>query len=134
VEQYIGADVVAELVAENQQRYADPQRQFRQLDLTRDALPKVDVIHCRDCFVHLTEREILRAIDNIRRSGSTYLLTTTFPQIKKNKGLGVGWRALNLQLRPFKFPKPLKLINEGCTEEGGRYADKSLGLWRIAEI
>jgi hypothetical protein len=35
-------------------------------------------------------------------------------------------------LPPFSFPKPIKVINEGCPERG--YSDKSLGLWRIAEL
>ena len=132
--QYIGADVVAELVSANQRRYGNDRRQFQHLDLTRDTLPAVDVVFCRDCFVHLTPREILSAISNIQRSECKYLLTTTFPSVSQNKGLGIGWRPLNMQLRPFRFPEPLKLINEGCTEQDGRYADKSLGLWRIADL
>jgi hypothetical protein len=26
------------------------------------------------------------------------------------------------------------MLNEGCTEGGGAFADKSLGLWRVAEL
>jgi hypothetical protein len=132
--QYIGADVVAELVAENQKCYGGAGREFRQLNLIRDALPAVDVIFCRDCLVHLTTEETLTAIENIRRSGSIYLLTTTFPTVRQNRALGVGWRPLNLQRPPYLFPEPVQLINEHCTENGGAYADKSLALWRIADL
>jgi hypothetical protein len=41
---------------------------------------------------------------------------------------------LNLQLPPFNFPAPLRLIEENCTEDGGKYADKSLGLWRLSDL
>ena len=44
------------------------------------------------------------------------------------------WRPLNLELSPFDFPKPLKIINEKCTEYNGIYADKSLGLWLLDDI
>jgi hypothetical protein len=26
------------------------------------------------------------------------------------------------------------VINEGCTEAGGDYADKSLALWRVGDL
>jgi hypothetical protein len=41
---------------------------------------------------------------------------------------------LNLISAPFQLPRPLALLNEGCTEGGGAYADKSLGVWSLAEI
>jgi hypothetical protein len=44
------------------------------------------------------------------------------------------WRPLNLQRPPFGLPAPHRIIVEGCTEEGGAYRDKALGLWRIAEL
>jgi hypothetical protein len=44
------------------------------------------------------------------------------------------WRPLNLELPPFNFPKPVKLINEQCTEGNGEYTDKHLGLWFLDEV
>ena len=40
------------------------------------------------------------------------------------------WRPLNLERPPFNLPAPALLLNEGCTEGGDTFADKSLGLWR----
>ncbi|MBL0029993.1 MAG: hypothetical protein IPO95_13365 [Rhodanobacteraceae bacterium] len=48
--------------------------------------------------------------------------------------LGIFFRPLNLQKPPFNLPKPFEIISEACTENGGGFADKSLGLWRIADI
>lgn len=132
---YIGADIVAEIVQHNQQQYASPRRRFVQLDLASDPLPKVDVVLCRDCLVHLSFATVFRAFANLKQSGSSYLLATTFPDLKNNRDVADGdWWAQNLELSPFNLPKPLHLINEGCTEEGGAYADKSLGLWPIADL
>ena len=44
------------------------------------------------------------------------------------------WRPLDLERDPFGFPAPLELLNERCTEGGGIFADKSLGLWRTADL
>jgi hypothetical protein len=41
------------------------------------------------------------------------------------------WRPINLERAPFNWPAPVELIVEECTESGGVFADKSLGLWRI---
>lgn len=134
---YIGADIVAELVERNAARYggADARRSFVRLDITRDALPRADVVLCRDCLVHLSDAHIFAAFANLRRSDSRYLLTTTFTGLDANRDVADGdWRPLNLQLAPFHLPPPLALIVEGCTEEGGAYADKSLGLWEIAAL
>jgi hypothetical protein len=49
-------------------------------DLTRDPLPKVDLVLCRDCLVHLSFDDIYESLDNLRRSGSMLLLTTTLAE------------------------------------------------------
>ena len=44
------------------------------------------------------------------------------------------WRTINLERPPFNFPKPMKLINEECTLDGGMHTDKCLGLWKLDSI
>jgi SAM-dependent methyltransferase len=132
LDRYIGADIVAAIIAENSRIHADAKREFRVLDITSDALPNVDVILCRDCLVHLPYAAILSAVQNFKRSGSKYLLTTTFTARSENHDIPAGsWRPLNLQAAPFNFPPPERLIDERCTEDGGQYPDKSMGLWKI---
>jgi len=136
LDRYIGADIVTDLVEANAARFRDdPVREFRSLDMTGDPLPAADLVLCRDCLVHLSFADIERALRNLRRSGSRYLLTTTFTELGTNDDIVTGdWRPLNLCREPFGFPEPLAVLVEGCTEEGGAYADKSLGLWEIATI
>lgn len=131
---YTGGDLVDELVKRNQQQYGAANIRFRQFNLLVDRLPSVDLIFCRDCLVHLSLEQADRALRNICQSNSKYLLTTTFPMHPVNRDiLTGGWRTLNLQSPPFSLPSPLKLINEEC-REGEDVFDKSLGLWKIAEI
>ncbi len=133
--QYTGADVVDELIELNKQHYSTDKRTFMKLDLIKDPLPSVDLIFCRDCFVHLSNRDILKALGNIRKSNSIYLFTTTFTDCEENMDIITGdWRVINLQMDPFKLPEPLMILNENCTEGEGTYNDKSLGLWEISEL
>jgi hypothetical protein len=136
VEQYIGVDIVEAIIKKNQATYTDPQHSFVCLDIIEDPLPPADLMLCRDCLVHLNFAQAIKAIRNFQRSGITYLLTTTFTGRETNVDLGEGdiWRTLNLEQSPFHFPKPLKLINENCTEGDNKFNDKSLGLWRIDDI
>jgi hypothetical protein len=133
VDEYIGLDIVPQLVADNAQRFGGGNRRFAVADLAVDTLPRTHVILCRDCLVHLPLRDAVAVVRNFRRSGSDYLLSTTFPDTTANDELiqAGGWRPLNLELPPFDLGPPLRLLNEGTTEYGDRYRDKSLGLWRL---
>ena len=135
VQTYIGADIVPALIAESRYRYGNAHREFITLDLTADALPDADLMLCRDALVHLSFDDIFRVLANLRRSNIVYLLTTTFAEADENEDITTGdWRVLNLEEPPLHFPEPLHLINEHCTESEGQYQDKSLGLWRVAEL
>jgi hypothetical protein len=128
LDEYVGADIVSDLVADNQRKYGGRGRRFIKADIMRDELPVADIILCRDFLVHLSYEDIRRAVQNFKLSAATYLLATTFPRLQANSDIVTGqWRPLNLQLAPFHFPRPIRIVFEGCTEAGGRYADKSSG-------
>ena len=130
---YTGVDIVPALVETLRGKF--PGRRFECQDLVTELLPQADVVFCRDCLVHLPVEEVKTVVRNIVKSGAAWLLTTTFPSSGTNTEVRwSGWRPINLQGAPFNLPAPVKLINEGCTEDGGKYADKSLGLWRVAEL
>lgn len=132
---YIGVDVVEELIARNQREHGSSKRTFIACDLTRDPLPKADLILCRDCLVHFSFADVRAALRNFRRSGAEYLLTTTFVDRAANRNILTGrWRVLNLQAPPFHLPEPLATVDEQCVGAGGVYRDKRLALWRFANI
>jgi hypothetical protein len=132
---YTGADIVEELVARNQAAYGNERRRFRALDLSRGDLPAVDLVFCRDALVHFSFDDVFTALRNVKRSGSKYLLTTTFTGRDRNIDIRTGqWRPINFEKPPFNLPKPVLVINEKCTEGDGSWGDKSLGLWRVADL
>lgn len=132
---YTGVDIVEALIAGNARRYATADRRFLCADMTRVDLPAADLILCRDGLVHLSFADARAAIRNFRRSGSRYLLATTFVGRPTNQDTATGgWRVLNLQAAPFAFPTPLALIDERCSHFGGVYRDKRLGLWALETI
>jgi hypothetical protein len=135
VDQYIGVDVVRELVSRNEQLYSSPSRKFVHADITTDPIPYGDVLFCRDCLVHFADDDLWRALANFRASGARYLITTTFADRRSNSPISTGgWRPLNLEAPPFSFPQPLDRIDERCLHSGGIYRDKQLGLWEMSAL
>ncbi|MGV8018255.1 MAG: class I SAM-dependent methyltransferase [Ignavibacteria bacterium] len=135
VHKYIGADIIENIIADDNAKYGNDKFDFRVINLIDDSLPDADMILCRDCLVHLNYTQLQKVLDNLHSSRIEYLLTTTFPDRDKNNNIVTGdWRPINLFLAPFNFPEPLKLINENCTEENGAFSDKSLALWRIKDL
>jgi hypothetical protein len=97
VERYIGVDVLREVIAQNEWRHVSAQRSFTRADLTQQQLPLMDAILCRDLLTHLPFADIFAVLANFKRSGATYLLTTTFTGARQNReSSGGDWRTLNL--------------------------------------
>jgi hypothetical protein len=127
IERYVGLDIVPELIAENRKRYRDDGIEFGILDVIRRAPPEADLVLMRDLLIHFSFSDAASAMLNVRRSGATWLLTTTYTEIQENRDIVTGrWRPINLELAPYRMPPPLELIREH--ELGG----KSLGLWRLS--
>lgn len=130
---YVGADIVPDIVAANQQRW--PRDTWQVLDIVQDDLPQVDMVFCRDCLVHLPLDQVTEALRNIQRSGSKHLMTTTFPLIPEGNGdIPIGsWRRLDLQAPPFNLPAPVAIYNE-CNSGPSCPGDKSLGVWYLKDL
>lgn len=132
LDSYLGIEVVEGLAAANQARYGGQRRRFTSLDIIRDPLPSADLILCRDVLVHLKNGQVSAALRNFRRSGSRFLLATTFTGMHPNLDVPLGgWRPLNLELPPFNLGSPLSVIREAESVEDSRYMDKSLALWPL---
>jgi hypothetical protein len=134
---YVGVDIVPPLVERLQARAAagEIKGDYRLADITEDRLPRCDAILCRDTLVHLSFANIKRAVANFRTSGAAWLIATTFPEWHINGDCEDGdWRALNFERAPFDWGPPVEVVNENCTEAGGGWRDKSLGVWKLAEI
>ena len=130
---YRGFDLLEEIVELARSRSS---HHFTVLDIASEILPRADAILCRDCLVHLPDDMIAATFRNFVRSGSGWLITTTFPDVPENrKSSMAGWRPINLQAPPFNFPEPVEIIFERPSVPSHvDYGRKALGVWRLAEL
>lgn len=134
VQEYIGLDIVAELIARNRLRYEKPNRRFLIADITSDLLPQADLILCRLCLVHLPFKKIQSALRQFKHSGARYLLTTTYAACQENLDVETGgFRRINFTLPPFNFPEPLESLADSCSSVR-KTAHTYLGLWRLGDL
>jgi SAM-dependent methyltransferase len=129
--EYFGADIVPSVIAANQKKFERPGVSFAVADLTRDKLPSVEAVICRDCLVHVSYHDISEILANFRRTGATWLLVSTHPEVENNRNqfTGARWRRLNLQLPPFNFPDPVETLSDG-----GDVDPRQLSLWRMSDL
>lgn len=104
--QYIGADIVSDLIDINE-NYAQDNIKFQELDITQNLFPAADLWICRDCFIHLSYKDIILSLTNFVNSDIKYILTTTHTNLDNfvNKDIETGgFRYIDLFLHPFCFP------------------------------
>ena len=133
---YIGVDIVEELVLNNQTKYGSDKIEFLNMNLTHQIVPEADLIICRDCFLHLSYRNIYNILNNFKLSGADYILASTYTR-HKNKNVykfSVEGRAINLELFPFQIKNQLVSVNEDYHGQNEEYNDKSLNLIRVESI
>ncbi|MET0213205.1 MAG: class I SAM-dependent methyltransferase, partial [Vicinamibacterales bacterium] len=65
---YVGVDVVLQVIESHNRMFTTKGVQFLRADIAQDTLPKADLIICRDCWVHLSFRDIAAVLENFRRS------------------------------------------------------------------
>jgi hypothetical protein len=135
---YLGIDIAKELIKENTNRYTQDKVKFLQLDIIKQLIPKVDLVMTRDCFIHLSYRNIYKVLVNYKNSGAKYILLSTYTKPERRNydcaDFFLHGRVLNMQKFPFFLDTPEFIINEGCTEWDGAYSDKSLALWELNKI
>lgn len=131
IEQYIGADIVPQLIAGNRTKYPNEDI-FKVLDITTDDLPQVDMVLVRDLLGHFSRADVRLALKNLKRSRSRYLLTTTFPSEKTEGDIKTGqWHPINLASM-YGMPDPIAFWPEiNVKFKDGHESIKGLGLWDL---
>jgi hypothetical protein len=138
---YYGIDVVPDLIARHKIDFAaETSWRFEAKDMSGpEGFDKAyDLVLARDVFVHLSSKRIRCALNNLIRSKSTYLLTTSYPHIQKNTEhiflhhkLGQGqlndgsYREVNLNLAPYSLGQPIEFVQE---------MSRIVGLWDLRKI
>jgi SAM-dependent methyltransferase len=61
--QYVGADIVPEVVSRNQARFGNKDRRFIQADIVQGPAG-TDLVFCRDCLIHFSLRAGTQCLKN----------------------------------------------------------------------
>jgi SAM-dependent methyltransferase len=70
--EYIGGDIVKELVETNNKKYSSANVKFLHIDIINQSLPKVDLFLCRDCLYHFSYQDSEKVIQNFINSNISY--------------------------------------------------------------
>jgi hypothetical protein len=140
---YIGGDIVANMIAELQRKYAHPvrslvnenashpRRQFIIIDLAKDCFPAADVWLCKDCLQHLSNSEITRVLRNFARSKVEVALISNHIGVRCNSDIETGgFRYVDLTLPPFNLPPPRQRLPDAPIGGEARY----VGVWSREDL
>ncbi|MGZ2749803.1 class I SAM-dependent methyltransferase [Burkholderia stagnalis] len=141
---YIGGDIVPEMIEANNAAYGLPSRRFMVLDIVTDMMPSADMIFMRDCFIHFSNGLIFKSLRNIVRSDIRYLCLGTlplrlYPQIanvdleRTQHGVNFEYRPIQFESAPYSFPEPLLEIEDGA-EGSGTHWITTMAVWEMATI
>jgi len=129
--EYTGYDIVKGIVEANKKKY--PQHNFACKNLIRDRCPKADMIFIRDVLIHCSLKECKRILENIKASGSIYMMASTRPDIKLNVESMCIWKKLrNLLIDPFDLVEPMFMIPE--IKNWGGMTNDYMGIWEIDKL
>ena len=132
---YLGGDIVSEIIDDNNRRFRQDGVRFIQIDITSDELPKADLMICRDCLFHLSYEAIEAFKSNFLRSDIKFILTANHinePFRFNNRDIETGdFRLIDLFSPPFEFPHhPLRRIADWMPPE----AEKEMCLWSREQL
>ena len=123
---YVGGDIVSELIDRNNEKFQDEHTRFIKLDIINEQLPPSDLWFCRDVLFHFSYADICETLENFVRSEVKYLFTTTHTKCTANMDILTGqFRLLNLRLAPFDLPEPIFSIDDWI--DG--FPERQMCLW-----
>ncbi len=134
---YIGADIVKELIRNNQKKYGNRKIRFMKMNLVNSNYPKTDLWICRALFFHLDYNSILKILSNLRNSKIKYVLLTNSNTKEKfkNKDIRTGnYRQLDLFKKPFNFKKNYILKFDDTFFPNSNQLDQEMILWKKKDL
>ena len=103
VDNYIGCDIVPELIERNKKKFGNDRCNFVCLDIVKDDLPAADLCLIREVFQHLGNKEVMRVLPKLRQY--RFVLVTETIKISEegsNKDIPHGlYRGVSLEYPPF---------------------------------
>jgi SAM-dependent methyltransferase len=100
---YLGIDVVPEVIAANQLAYAGPGVRFVHADFRHTELPKADLVLVKDVLQHWSNAQVTAFLPRLVKFPWA-LIANTRNGIRENQDIPDGaWRPLDLRLPPFNL-------------------------------
>jgi len=126
---YIGIDIVKEVIEANRRCYESDRVLFQILDAVTMPVPTCDVAFCREVLFHLSFKDAKSVLKNLVKR-SKWILVTSDLDIWFNSDIQTGdFRSLNLLKHPFGLPHPHQMLNDDAISPGRRIC-----LWRSSDI
>jgi hypothetical protein len=119
---YRGFDIVSLLIERN--RVIHPCYEFNTLDITLMTPPYADLIFSKDLFNHLMYEDIRKALINMKRSTSRFLLASNnfgYENEDLPGNIGASTRYFDLCSKPLNLPPPI-------------WNTYYMGLWKLSDI
>jgi len=122
---YVGIDVVPKVIEENAAHHGNGRRRFLCADATRQLSVTGDVALCREVLFHLSFKDGLSLLRNVRSASFRYVLFTTDNAVWFNSDIRSGdFRRINLRRSPYGLPAPLRELADDKVSKG-----RVLGVW-----
>ena len=124
---YVGADIVAPMIADVDNHFGAPNRVFRVADIVAAPPPQADIWLCRESLFHLPLEDALAVVSHWRASTIPLFLATTSPTVTHNADVATGgWRPLNLERPPFNLGPAAEYLPDAAPTD----PHKCIGVWR----
>lgn len=131
---YIGGDIVKDLISSLNSKYKNDNTNFIHIDLIVGKFPSADLMICRDCLFHLSFENTKSVLNNFINSGILYLLTTTHKNTIgfQNQNILTGsFREIDLFSIPYSFDQhPIDRIDDWMYPE----PEREMCLWSRDQI
>jgi hypothetical protein len=123
---YLGVDVVPQVIEQNTALYANGRRRFSCADATRGPIETGDVAICREVLFHLSFKDGLKLLRNVRAAGFKHVLFTTDNSVWFNSDIRSGdFRRINLLRSPYALLAPSRELADDKVSRG-----RALAVWQ----
>mgnify|MGYP001159461346 CR=1 FL=1 len=111
--EYLGIDIVEELINKNKENYKKTNINFQAIDIIDfQTNTKFDLVLIRDLFIHIKNSDIVKILNNLKSMNIKYVILNSYNN-EENKDVTIGQhRKINLLKEPFNLSEPIHFFND----------------------
>ena len=123
---YLGIDIVDELIEENIKKYENDRIKFKSFDIVNfKTKQNIDLVFMRDFFIHINNSDIKQILINLKEMNIKYFAFENY-NILKNKDVTTGkHRKVNLKIHPFNLDEPIHSFQDYEVDKSIYFYEKS---------